>query len=148
MSCPYWGKGLGHQFRRYDGPNSTPRCRCGATPDQASLFDGQTVVETGPGDLRRRLRDLTDAQRSVLVLLAGSWPAGRTDEELVIGYSSAILQSESGIRTRRSELVKLGLVVDSGDRRETQYGNPSTVWRVGDEAADILSLDRTKGNRR
>ena len=36
----------------------------------------------------------------------------------------------SGLRTRRSELVDAGLVVDSGERKLTQNGAKSIVWRL------------------
>jgi len=38
--------------------------------------------------------------------------------------------SESGIRTRRSQLVKLGFVQDSGFRLPTRSGKSAIVWRL------------------
>lgn len=55
----------------------------------------------------------------------------RTDEELIMKYRSyryAPQASDSGIRTRRAELVAMGWVVDTGQRRTTQSGRQSIVW--------------------
>jgi len=38
--------------------------------------------------------------------------------------------SPSSIRTRRSELVDLGLVVNSGEKRTTKSGRQAIVWKV------------------
>lgn len=38
--------------------------------------------------------------------------------------------SPSGIRSRRAELVEMGLVVDSGERVKTRSGRSSIVWSV------------------
>jgi hypothetical protein len=38
--------------------------------------------------------------------------------------------SVSGARTRRSELVDVGMVEDSGRRELTQAGRQTIVWRV------------------
>lgn len=40
------------------------------------------------------------------------------------------LASPSGIRTRRSDLVKLGWVIDSGDRAVLPSGRKSIVWKA------------------
>lgn len=55
----------------------------------------------------------------------------RIDEDLIDAYrqqKKAPLQSESGIRSRRSELVRAGLVQDSGKRLLTRSGRSSIVW--------------------
>lgn len=53
---------------------------------------------------------------------AGSY--GLTDEE---GESALDLKSQS-YTPRRRELVQLGLVIDSGQRRHTTSGRPAAVW--------------------
>lgn len=50
----------------------------------------------------------------------------RTDEELVACLSGQM--SASGARTRRAELVRAGLVRDSGHRRRGTTGRRMTVW--------------------
>jgi predicted ArsR family transcriptional regulator len=57
----------------------------------------------------------------ILALLVG----GLTDEELVLKADV----SPSGARGRRSELVKMGLVENSGTFRRTGRGRKAAVWR-------------------
>ena len=55
----------------------------------------------------------------------------RADVELVTAYRSyktAPMASESGIRTRRAELVDRGLVVDTGRRVRLSSGRYAIVW--------------------
>ena len=71
---------------------------------------------------------LRRSQEFVLGVLR-AYPAGLTDEELReavdrTGYAI----SDSGLRTRRSELVRLGLVEDSGERATTLAGRQTIVW--------------------
>jgi len=51
-----------------------------------------------------------------------------TDTELIEGYDGKIPQTDSGLRTRRSELVKKGLLVDTGRRELLETGRSSKVW--------------------
>lgn len=53
-------------------------------------------------------------------------PAGGTDEEVQLALSMKT-QTET---PRRNELVKMGLLADSGRRRPTSSGRPATVWVV------------------
>lgn len=81
----------------------------------------------------RSVADLTGKQQAVLDLLRASGPM--TDEQLIDAYrqsaglSSALWpeQSESGIRTRRSELARRGLVESVGTA-STRSGRTCRVW--------------------
>jgi len=61
-----------------------------------------------------------------------------TDQELLKKYAFCIdycgwlipQQSESGIRTRRSELVTKGLVVDSGEKSMLPTGRKAIIWKA------------------
>lgn len=59
-----------------------------------------------------------------------------TDTEIIriyrdlVEFGDAPQASESGIRSRRSELVGQGKVTDSGERRRTASGRLSIVWRL------------------
>lgn len=82
--------------------------------------------------------DIRLSQYAVLKVLGLRPATGYTDEELVTGYQHLMLkypkayplQSASGIRTRRSELVSLGLVYWEGDKRVMSTGRLARVWRV------------------
>jgi hypothetical protein len=79
--------------------------------------------------------ELRDKQKWVLeVFKRGSF----TDQQLLEYYGVMSVQlgtkfprqSDSGLRTRRSELVTMGLIEDSGERRKTASGRSSIVWRL------------------
>ena len=55
-----------------------------------------------------------------------------TDEELCQHIAAATAQpvSVSGIRTRRSELVTAGIVVDTDTGRPTRTGRMAIVWGI------------------
>jgi len=74
-------------------------------------------------------RDVTATQSYILRCLKRPRP----DHELVLAYrayKTAPYASESGIRSRRSELVELGMVCDSGKRTNTASGRTAIVWEV------------------
>lgn len=61
----------------------------------------------------------------------------RTDEEI-----AQILQgwpTLSGLRTRRCEMVRLGLVTWSGEKRTLKSGRKARVWAITDLGRQILS---------
>jgi hypothetical protein len=59
-----------------------------------------------------------------------------TDEQLQTHYQRMIRQgdapyaSESGIRSRRAELVQMGKLEDSGAREKMRSGRQAIVWRL------------------
>lgn len=75
--------------------------------------------------------NVTDTQRYVLSALRRP----RADVELVEAYRKfkrAPRASESGIRSRRAELVDRGLVVDTGRRIRLDSGRFAIVWGRAD----------------
>ena len=68
-----------------------------------------------------------ESQKTVLKLMKEVGPA--TDDEL---YSAAWVRrikiTPSGLRTRRCELVQMGLAVDTGQRQKKQTGRMAIVW--------------------
>jgi hypothetical protein len=62
----------------------------------------------------------------VLDALRKAGNEGRTDYEL--GVELGILRTSAG--KRRLELQRIGLVVDSGERRPTDTGSSGVVWRA------------------
>lgn len=75
------------------------------------------------------LRRSQEAVRQVLATM----PFGGTDEDIAWRYSltpDTPLQSPSGLRTRRKELVKRGLVQNSGRRARLESGRQAIVWEL------------------
>lgn len=73
---------------------------------------------------------LPHVKRVIVTLL--SLEGGKTDEELAYLWGERIAEpiSESGLRTRRAELVADGFVRDSGTRRRLASGRSAIVWEV------------------
>lgn len=79
-------------------------------------------------DAAESVNEVTRTQEYVLKALRRP----RNDAQLIEAYRSyktAPRASESGIRSRRAELVDRGLVVDSGQRVKMDSGRWSIVWR-------------------
>lgn len=79
------------------------------------------------------VKDVTATQEYVLKALRRA----RTDVELVEAYNNlktAPRASDSGIRSRRAELVRRGMVIDTGKRVRLDSGRYAIVWgRANDE---------------
>jgi hypothetical protein len=78
-------------------------------------------------DAADSVKNVTLTQAAVLKILKRP----RTDPQLIEAYRKlkrVPLASESGIRTRRAELVDKGLVADTGQRATTPFGRRATVW--------------------
>jgi hypothetical protein len=84
------------------------------------------------------------SQQAILTLMTRWGAAGLMDHDMIKQYAQSHLrnpqmfpyQSESGLRTRRKELVDKGLVVDSGRRGVTRSGRKSIYWVIA-EMADV-----------
>lgn len=106
-----------------------------------SLFDARgeptaharATDPTTSHDAARSVKSIRPRQRAVLAVLA---ERPMTDVELVevYGYRHRAdadrypRQSESGLRTRRAELVTLGYVEDSTTTRRLESGRRAIVW--------------------
>ncbi len=76
-------------------------------------------------------RAMTRGRAAVLTVFRTLGPM--TDEALLGVYDTKNIephQSESGLRTRRSELVKMGLLRDSGRVQANRNGRMCTVWEM------------------
>jgi hypothetical protein len=78
-------------------------------------------------DAAESVERVTDTQLYILQALRKP----RTDVQLVEAYGKlkrAPRASESGIRSRRAELVRKGLVVDAGIKQMLPSGRMAIVW--------------------
>lgn len=57
-------------------------------------------------------------------------PMTDTDLYQLLSTSSRLIVTESGVRSRRSELVQAGLVIDTGERVKLATGRKAIVWRT------------------
>jgi hypothetical protein len=75
------------------------------------------------------VKDIRGSQQEVLSLFRCHGPM--TDEE--VSYAAkreGVIQSPSGLRTRRRELVDLGLLQASSRRSRTASGRSTIIWEV------------------
>lgn len=92
--------------------------------------------ETSQGAAWTTAGELRQSQQEVMYLFTGG--VRLTDEEmLAVALDAEIKQSESGLRTRRSELVDLQLLRDSGERGLTKNGRQSIRWEKIESSATI-----------
>lgn len=79
----------------------------------------------------RSVGDLRESQAAVLLCFLQHGPMH--DEKLEVRYSQRPQQSESGLRTRRRELVDLELLQDAGETTLTVHGRRTTIWELTDQ---------------
>ncbi|MCP4743224.1 MAG: hypothetical protein GY871_13525 [Actinomycetales bacterium] len=98
--------------------NTTPRAR-----NTDPTTSHQAAASVAPDTLTR-------TQALILEALRAHGPL--TDEQLCqrIAQVERKYLAVSGIRTRRSELVKAGRVIDTGDRQPMLSGRPAIVWGI------------------
>lgn len=101
-------------------------------PGQADLFDPHKVARSDDPETSHEAarslnkRKLSAQRENILRLLRG---AGLTDEEIRDIYPQP-RPSDASLRTRRNELVEMGLVMDSGRLRRTRSGRRAIVWKA------------------
>jgi hypothetical protein len=75
------------------------------------------------------LADLTEVQQRVYAIHQ-QHPRGLTDEELLHRYLREHITAESSPRKRRCDLTRLGVIMDSGERRVLVSGRNGIVWKL------------------
>ena len=90
----------------------------------------RTTDPTTSHNAEKSVTGLADSYRIILGLFRSYGPMN--DESLIEHWRrlSSKKASDSGIRSRRSELAATGLVVDTGDRKKMASGRMSIVWFV------------------
>jgi hypothetical protein len=98
--------------------------RLGPSHHNAPETSGQAAEANFP-------RSGTQRARVLLTIYRHQWLRGHglTDDEIA-SYSKQIGNS---VRPRRGELVRDGLVEDSGQRRGSNMGHPAVVWCLTDD---------------
>ena len=72
---------------------------------------------------------LRQIQRQVLGYAVSKGATGFTDPEMNLDFGTM----SSSLRSRRAELVDVGLIADTGKRHKFGGRTPYTVWRITDE---------------
>lgn len=134
--------GFDHQQLALDGPE--PERESDLEPGDPRRLSRRRGAATSRA-AAESIEDLGHNQQAVLEALEslGGWS---TDERLITHYQAARVprsietpreiwpkQTESGIRTRRHELVEDGFVEDSGQRAPMTTGREAIVWRRTDK---------------
>lgn len=92
--------------------------------DPSTSFEAARSIKT---------ENITKTMSGILDILRNG---PRHDSGIVHAYNALSIHhivpfaSDSGIRSRRAQLVELGLVEDSGKRVKTNSGRMSIVWQV------------------
>lgn len=99
---------------------------------QPTLFEAHARRTDPPTshEAASSVQRIRESQADVLTVIRKYGPIA--DEELLVRYRAEHLpwQSDSGIRTRRSELVSLGVIVDSGIKGRTASHRKTVLWKV------------------
>jgi len=126
-ACVYCGMEGGRHW------GTCPAIRQAASKAHARRTDPQTSHEAA-----RSVERIRERQQAVLDLLRRRGPM--CDEEIARTYAGVAglpAQSPSGLRTRRAELVDMGLVEDSGERVTLASGRRSIRWQARNGARGV-----------
>lgn len=100
----------------------------------APLFEQAQARRSDPATSKAAAASVVNLGRTrdqILWLLRMYGPL--TDEQIAERHDMQVLKpkaSPSGLRSRRSELVRLGFIEDSGKTAPTSSGRQSTIWRL------------------
>ena len=87
---------------------------------------GKLAVELRNATYQEILPELDNVQRSIAAKLRDLGSTGATRHELAIALNRPL----SSMCARVHEMEEAGIVVETGETRETQYGKPATVVRL------------------
>lgn len=109
-----------------------------ATP-ASGLFLGRPTARRSDPDTSHAAADSVTRVRAtqveILRMLNAGGPA--TDEHLARQWACGPV-SPSGLRTRRAELVALGLAMWNGDKERMATGRMARVWEITCAGRDLL----------
>lgn len=88
-----------------------------------------TDPDTSKAAAEKILPHRTNKQRLVTSWFRGRGLLGGTDEEMCIAFGDF----SSTYRTRRSELVRMGVLENSREKRMMRNGSLAIVWRIKKE---------------
>lgn len=92
-----------------------------SAPFQPHSDTSRAAAESVEPRLNKQQRELLERMRTEAM--------GFTDDELFVYAVIGVLRiSPNGVRARRIELVRKGLVYDSGRTRLTRSGRLATIW--------------------
>jgi hypothetical protein len=103
---------------------------------QPSLFDDLTARarRSDPSTSHAAARSVKRIRASHAAILACFQQHGPMhDEKLQELYGQQPPLSQSGLRTRRSELVDRDLLRDSGKRTKTRFNRETIIWELASE---------------
>ena len=116
----------------------TKRKKTDPAPQQPGVFDVPRFrnhwQRSDPETSRLAAQSITPAKLSEVqgLVLDALEKGPATDEQILerVRRTSARRASPQSLRSRRCELVRHGLVVDSGRRGRTEYGSSAIVWEI------------------
>ena len=94
---------------------------------------GKLAVELRNATYQEILPELDNVQRSIVAKLRDLGSMGATRHELAIALNRPL----SSMCARVHEMEEAGIVVETGETRETQYGKPATVVRLVDRLCSL-----------
>lgn len=94
------------------------------------MTDTAHARRTDPGTSHEAAASVRHVRESQQLILNTFRRCGPMHDRMLINVLRNEGMSESGIRSRRAELVDQGLIRDSGDTVRLQTGRLSTVWEA------------------
>jgi hypothetical protein len=102
---------------------------------QPSLFDDLTARarRSDPPTSHAAARSVKDLRASQYAVLRCFYECGPMHDEMLLARYTGPPQSDSGLRTRRHELERLGLLQDSGKTATTRSRRATVIWETTPE---------------